>query len=437
MALAAAYLSVTGARAGSIFDDDWKPPVHRVEPRQELPPEKEPTPPPATQSVGRPTPPPKNVTVPKPPASQPGTPGSPVYASLPPEVDRARSRKLLKEAFAKRLKDTSPAARREIAGVLMEQARTSTGNAADQYVLATAAIDAAEQGVSLPIAFKAVDLLTSLFDVDALAAKNVAIQAVMAAPQPWSDDGSNVRLAMEVEEEFVRTNNFVDARHVLAAILRHASSNEDRALSARAQLAMRELDASQAAWDALRPMLDRLKTAPADPKANFAVGAYLCFIQEQWDRGLPYLIRGDDAAARAAAVAEKGLTAGGDAMAIAAAADAWWDFGSAQPPARRQHICRHAATLYARAEPNLTGLRLSVAKTRLGLVEAMVRPAVASGAFAVPSNESWTPVDFTVEAGKCYEIRATGTWRGSIGPTCGPEGLCPPPSFEILARSRR
>ncbi len=41
---------------------------------------------------------------------------------------------------------------------------------------------------------------------------------------------------------------------------------------------------------------EKLKESPDDPAANLAVGSYLCFNKDQWERGLPMLAKGSDPA---------------------------------------------------------------------------------------------------------------------------------------------
>ncbi len=50
----------------------------------------------------------------------------------------------------------------------------------------------------------------------------------------------------------------------------------------------------------------------------------------------------------------------------------------------------------------------------------------------IPSTNHWTASDLTVEKNKCYELVATGTWRGSDGATSGPEGTCPANAYSAL-----
>jgi hypothetical protein len=415
----------TGTALATIFDDDWKPPVARDRPRSSVPPAQEDT----SGSATRPT----SMPAPSPGPTQLTPPAASTSKAIPPEADRARSRKVLKEVFADKLKDSAPAARRALATALLNQVAPSESSAADQYVLVTAAVDAAEQGRSLDLAFRAIDLLASRFDVDALAAKDAASVKVMSAPDAWVDDGSNAQDAMEVEAQLVQEGDFVDARRVLGAVQHYAARSDDRDLTTRAQAATTAIDAAQRSWQSLQAGLVRLKASPLDPEANFAVGAYACFVQGQWDRGLPYLARGSNKAAKSAAVAERSLAPDAAAPAVASVANAWWDVAPQQPTSYRPCVLRHASDLYQRAVPNLSGLELGFAKKRIELAEreAVHAPAVKQW-YWVASSESWTATDLSVTASTCYQIVANGIWRGSKGPESGPEGVCPRNCFAVL-----
>jgi clan AA aspartic protease (TIGR02281 family) len=59
-------------------------------------------------------------------------------------------------------------------------------------------------------------------------------------------------------------------------------------------------------------------------------------------------------------------------------------------------------------------------------------PGRTGPGFTVPASGAWTPVVFTVEAGKCYEVKAQGKWTGSTGVETGPAGACPQALFHVL-----
>ena len=58
----------------------------------------------------------------------------------------------------------------------------------------------------------------------------------------------------------------------------------------------------------VRVALATLKTNPTDPEANLVVGKYHCFVKDEWEKGLPMLLKGNDAALKELATAEKGAS---------------------------------------------------------------------------------------------------------------------------------
>lgn len=406
--LAALLLSAVAARAANPFDEDWKPTVRRQPPLQlVLPPEA------ANSSASQ-------------KSSHPADTPKAASNALPSPADRAHSRATLKSIFADKLKDRSPNTRRELAAALLDQVGSAAGNRADQYVLITTAIEAAEQGQSLELAFRAIDQLESLFEVDGLAIKAEAVEQVMGASDGSAEPDSDTLLAEDVAQQLIQQNDFADARHVLAAISRHAARTDDGATTVHCQSMMKTLENAELNWQKLQPSIARLKAAPQDPEANFAVGAYCCFVLGQWEQGLPYLMRGSYAAVKDAVAAQQSLEGDADPEMIAEVAGKWWDVAPGLPLAYRSGVLQHASSLYERVEPALTGLELEAAKKRIESVhhDAAATPAATNG-FSVPSSGSWTEIDYSVIAGKCYEITARGQWRGSAGPECGPEGICP------------
>lgn len=97
----------------------------------------------------------------------------------------------------------------------------------------------------------------------------------------------------------------------LSAALRLATLAADAATKSRNRYARflaqsRRDDLLQAARDFkdLQRQLDQLSKSPGDPDANAYVGRFVCAVARDWERGLPMLARGSDAAYQLAARAE-------------------------------------------------------------------------------------------------------------------------------------
>jgi hypothetical protein len=109
--------------------------------------------------------------------------------------------------------------------------------------------------------------------------------------------------------------------------------------------------------------IEKLKASPDDPATNAVVGGYLCFARGQWERGLPFLAKGQDAAIKTLAAAELRKAEGAEAT--AGIADGWWDAGAKMAGAKRTKTLQHAAALYRSALADLSGLRRLTIEKRI------------------------------------------------------------------------
>src|SRR6185437_11610410 len=137
------------ARAGDIFDEDWSPPKAVIHPHSL--------------------------------AVQPAThPASPQVSrrAIPRKSEQAHSRGLLKEAFATQLKDRSPASRKKLAQMLLDEAVKAADNPADEFVLLGGAIEASKEAASVRLCFVAADKMGSAYAIDELNVKTDAVLKV-------------------------------------------------------------------------------------------------------------------------------------------------------------------------------------------------------------------------------------------------------------------
>ena len=307
------------SRGGSIFDDDYTPPKRaEAAPQQAAPTPPEtpavPVPPSPEQPVNRPP----DVAVP--PAKAPEIP----HRALPDKTSLTKCRKLFEEAFSTELKDRSPAARRKLAQRLLYEAAKTAEGTADRYMLLVGAIQAAEEGQSLRMAFTAAKLLAGEYGSDELATKaDAAAKTFAGAPLPALSSVANIELLLTLADQLVAEDAFTTVAPVESALQRAAGGISDPDLKKEAAGQIREVAAIREAHDKLAPAVATLKQSPNDPAANLAVGSYLCFQRGKWDKGLPLLAKSSDAQLKSLATAELAAFAGGDAM--IKAADGWYD----------------------------------------------------------------------------------------------------------------
>ncbi len=298
MAVAALWVVVSGAaRAGNIFDDDWTPPPAKVvKPVVVAPATKPVVGPevvvtPATKPAARP-----DVAVHVDPVVT--TPVVVARRAIPGKGELAKSRKVMAEVFVKELSDKTAAARRALAEKLVGEAGKLGDNPSDQFVVLGGAIEAAEEGGSLPLCFKAADVMAQGFEVDPVAVKaDAALKAAIKADAtPLSSE--NVQAGLELMGQMEGAED-LDGASKVGTILQKAAGTV--ALKLAVANKSKEVEEFRGARDKAKGAMEKLASSANDPAANSAVGSYSCFYQRDWEKGLAMLAKGEDAKLKGAA----------------------------------------------------------------------------------------------------------------------------------------
>jgi hypothetical protein len=415
----AAISGAANAAPKNIFDDDWVPPKPVTAPAT------------GPRTTAKPSP---SDPVVKPPITNASTTGPPLANSAPrrPVPERAAQdavRKVMREVFADQLADASPAARRKLAQKLLAQAEQSSDAPVDRFVLLAAAIDAAVEGGTLPIAFAAADTMGAAFQVDPLAVK--AEKVAKMNPKVGSDSAAeNVAAGLDVADRLSAADDYAGAARLLASLQPLAAA--DGQLRAQVQQGMRALTATRVAREQVAKHLDKLKITPDDPAANLAVGQFLCFNKGDWAAGLQNLSRGSDPKLKR--LAEQELLNPDTAEAQGALADAWWDLSATAAAPHKSPIQSHAAEWYERALPGLKGLGKAKAEKRLEVARATTgnhpgapsdRPGASLGTMVVYANKV-PQAAAPVKKGQRLTITAMGAWTNNNNENAalvwGPDG---------------
>jgi formylglycine-generating enzyme required for sulfatase activity len=134
------------------------------------------------------------------------------------------------------------------------------------------------------------------------------------------------------------------------------------------------------AFASMKTLLD----IPGDPAASLVAGRYLCFVMDDWKRGLPLLAKGADAVLKA--LAEQDLAQPAAGTAPTSLADGWWDLAEKES-ARQQKVAMlgRARFWYEEALPSLAGLPKVKAEKRIAAaVAARAATPPAAGGGALP-----------------------------------------------------
>jgi hypothetical protein len=344
--------------AGSIFDDDWTPPKPAVQQHNTHVPSP-PVGPATAPTAGHPAAAPAPAT-PHSPAAVPSSPQS-SRRQIPPRADQARSRSLFKAAFASQLNDHSMAGRRKLATMLLDEAPKDADNPSDEFVVLGGAIEASKDASALDLCFRAADIMSSQYEVDARSIKADAASKIDLRGDSPDAALENVWAAIDLADELLQDEDFATATRMLTLARPVAARNPLLASAIKRRL--KTIEALRVTLDSLGSVAEKLKASPDDPDANLAFGSHLCFDEGEWDQGLAMLAKGSDPDLKGLAGREIAQPRTTDATALLA--DGWWDAAGKKPGANRGEVLLHAASLYQSALEGATGLRRTLMENRI------------------------------------------------------------------------
>jgi hypothetical protein len=112
----------------------------------------------------------------------------------------------------------------------------------------------------------------------------------------------------------------------------------------------------------------KLLDVPTDAYASSVVGRWYANEPQDWQRALPLMAQGSDAALAKAATAEVAAAKPAERVAVA---DQWYDLGK-RTSAVKESFWRHALTIYEGAAKELTGVSLALVEKRVAEIEAFL-----------------------------------------------------------------
>lgn len=349
----------------SIFDDpeNW-PASPQPMPAPAPAPSPTPTPAPAPsptepEPAPRPEPSPPHPGPAVAPASAPAAPRTPaIRREAPDRAARAQVLKIVKNVFSAEYLARTPAAKRQLAEELENEAAKIESNFTARYVLLDEAETASLGAGDITLLRRAIEGLDESFAIDGV---GVVVDALTKLNELAPQDPAVIDWALDCVDARLGQDDFAGAHRLMAKLpATRVFKFKDAALRARwraASEALAEGERSKAAFE-------RLKTDPTDGAANFAAGRYLCLARHDWDKGLTYLARCADAKIKSAAAADLASPAGTSAR--YALAGQWWDIASDNLHGTFKSLAKERAVhWYNLIDSDLDGLQKVVADRRI------------------------------------------------------------------------
>jgi hypothetical protein len=350
-------------------------------PKDPVPPEpapKDPVPPePAPKEPVPPEPAPKDPTPPEPapkepvrdpgaakPAVKPDEGGGifgqgekrlPVPSAEAQQKAEAQIREVFQIGAVKGKEETLALAERLFQGGL----ETKDDPAARYVLLRMAATMAAKTG-DLDRVNKMADRVGEIYDASLVDVKadalEISAKAAGTGPQALAANMVLVQNARALIDEALAADNYAAAGRVVSQVgMPAARRTQDETLKAEFSNRRGEIKRLRDGYAFVEQALAALKADAADAEANLTVGRWYCLEKGNWDKGLPLLAKGSDAAL--AKAAQRDLAAPQDANAKVDLADAWWALSAEKDRAESAAgLQARAVRWYREALPQLSGL---------------------------------------------------------------------------------
>ena len=266
----------------------------------------------------------------QPPNSETPSSGSPLAPARTPipsaeaqQKALAQLKEVLKDDYAQaKGAEGSLALARNLEGL----AHDTADDAASRYVMATQGLEMAVKFCDPRLASHFVAGITQNFEVDGWDLKSrTLVQLCQSAKTPEAR-ALLAQAAFDLVDKALGEGRYDNAVELAAASMNLATAIKDAALHEQArEIGERARKLQKEARD-FDVASQTLATSPDDVDANLIVGRFKCFLQDNWDAGLPLLVKGSDGPLHDVAMQELKFPPA-DAAAQVKVADLWWDLG--------------------------------------------------------------------------------------------------------------
>ncbi|MDB5389164.1 MAG: hypothetical protein JWM11_4810 [Planctomycetaceae bacterium] len=297
-------------------------------------------------------------------------PDSDTRNPIPSFAKQTEATKLLEETQGIRGLDTV-AKKKAALKKLMELARSGGLATEELYVVLTKSIPLAKDAADVPVLIEALRLLTERFSVDGIKEKTTAWTGCMESCssktlfKPIWDATVEVVRQGTLENRFSEATSLLKAAEATAIRLEIAASLKQSISKELAGLTARE-----SVWNTFQKAVDKLKSAPEDPGANFAIGRWYAIEENNWASALKHLSKVKESKWKAAASLE--LEDPSDATKQQSVAEAWWELAATEKGETKTKLMLHAGEWYEKTLSNTTSpLKKQSLQNRLAEIAAL------------------------------------------------------------------
>ena len=285
--------------------------------------------------------------------------------AVPPSAEITKAAQSVRQAFRDSLSKTKPEELLAVGANLVEVA-SGEKDPVVRYALLIEAENVMAKADNLQSVLSVVERRVKEYRLEPLQEQAAAITSLGRSTREAKTHAQIVTYCGGLIESFVAQENFEAADRWMRLAEPSASRAKDPAVTRQLADLRSSIVAARRELTLFQNASTRLLEKPDDPDANLAIGKFYCLNKSDWEKGLPYLGKGRDAAL--ADLARRDGMNPADAAQQASLAGAWWDFAEKQPAAQRPAFKRRAVRWYEAALPSLQGLAKRAAEQRIAEV---------------------------------------------------------------------
>ncbi|MEI7837931.1 MAG: hypothetical protein WCK05_16130 [Planctomycetota bacterium] len=258
---------------------------------------------------------------------------------------------------------------------LLQSGIDEQGDLSTRWVLFDLAVDLAVQAADAETVFAATDELFKWFAVDALKWKADTLAKLERVK--GADASVLAEHFARLIDEAIVADRYDVAKQVaeLAVVVTRKSGDSGVVQAATARL--QEVKTIEAGHEQAQKAQATLATDSNNTAAYLTAGRFLCFLKGDWEKGVPMLANSSDKALKA--VADMEVAKPSEPAKQVELADGWWELAKKEQGLSQRRLREHAADLYKKALPSLTGVSKLKAQIRVEeMQESLVggKPAI-------------------------------------------------------------
>lgn len=292
----------------------------------------------------------------------------PTLLAPPDAAAQTKSEKIIREVYQKDYLGKTTNERRALARKLLQAAKETLDDPAARFVLFREARDIAAAAADPTIASRAISQMAQQYSIESMPMLLVAMQTSQSAAITPNACESVARACLGAMEQAIVTSEYSTAARFASLALSAAEKARNVPLVLQADERTKELHTIFIEFERVKIAHETLRSQPDDSESNFRAGRFTCFIEANWNNGLPMLAKGSDAILRDLALAD--LAAPSNAEKRLEIANGWWEQAESRKGLTRSHLHQRAGLWYRHALPGLAGINRSLAEQRLEIIDS-------------------------------------------------------------------